>query len=283
MIFLKSLLLKTYRIIYATALTFDKHSSFSRASSISFYAFFSVIPLLLIVTAAWGFILGTDAELLAKVLDVVRVGFPYISEGIVEDLTSLLQKKSTIGWVGSGLLLVSSLLVIHALEGALYPIFRASAPRGFFLRRLVTVAVLMVVILLIIISLMLSLLLSFAKGGELIFLGIDMSPYLLSLLGLKSFLPTLLTITATTFVYKLVGGSAVNTRATFYGAVVFTVLWQLAGTVFSFYVSHLAFYNKFYGSLGALMVFLLWIYYSSSIFLLGASFAEAHSEDEGFW
>jgi membrane protein len=48
------------------------------------------------------------------------------------------------------------------------------------------------------------------------------------------------------------------------------VLWLVASIVFAFYVSHLGSYNKTYGSLGAVIIFLVWLWISNVVILLGA-------------
>jgi len=55
-----------------------------------------------------------------------------------------------------------------------------------------------------------------------------------------------------------------------WGAVLGTLLWVAASWLFSVYVSHVASFNKTYGSLGALVVFLVWFYVSAYVILLGA-------------
>jgi membrane protein len=54
------------------------------------------------------------------------------------------------------------------------------------------------------------------------------------------------------------------------GSVFATVLWLIASAGFSFYVSHFANYDRIYGSLGAVVVLLVWLYLSFYIVLLGA-------------
>jgi len=61
------------------------------------------------------------------------------------------------------------------------------------------------------------------------------------------------------------------------GAVTATVLWIIASILFSVYVSHFGSYNKTYGSLGAIIVLLTWLWISVSIVLLGA---EINAESE---
>ena len=54
------------------------------------------------------------------------------------------------------------------------------------------------------------------------------------------------------------------------GSLLATAVWLLASAGFSFYVSHFAHYDKTYGSLGAVIIFLFWLYISFYIILLGA-------------
>jgi membrane protein len=54
------------------------------------------------------------------------------------------------------------------------------------------------------------------------------------------------------------------------GSLFATAVWLLASAGFSFYVSHFAHYDKTYGSLGAVIIFLFWLYISFYIILLGA-------------
>lgn len=55
-----------------------------------------------------------------------------------------------------------------------------------------------------------------------------------------------------------------------WGAAVATVLWLITSLGFSWYASSFGSYDKTYGSLGALVVFLLWLYLSVFVVLIGA-------------
>ena len=54
------------------------------------------------------------------------------------------------------------------------------------------------------------------------------------------------------------------------GAVLATILWLIASLVFKFYVSSFADYNATYGSLGGVIVLMLWFYISAFAILVGA-------------
>jgi membrane protein len=56
------------------------------------------------------------------------------------------------------------------------------------------------------------------------------------------------------------------------GALLATVLWMLATNGFGWYVRHVAHYNVVYGSIGASIALLVWMYLVAAIALLGCEF-----------
>jgi membrane protein len=50
------------------------------------------------------------------------------------------------------------------------------------------------------------------------------------------------------------------------------ILWLIASVLFAFYVGNFGSYNKTYGSLGGVIVFLVWLWITNIIILLGAEF-----------
>ena len=61
------------------------------------------------------------------------------------------------------------------------------------------------------------------------------------------------------------------------GGLFAVVLWLIASALFAFYVAKFSSYNKTYGSLGGVIVFLTWLWITNIIVLLGA---ELNSEME---
>jgi membrane protein len=59
------------------------------------------------------------------------------------------------------------------------------------------------------------------------------------------------------------------------GAIIATIAWVTASAGFSFYVARFASYDKTYGSLGAVVVLLMWLYLSAFIVLAGAALDSA--------
>jgi membrane protein len=56
------------------------------------------------------------------------------------------------------------------------------------------------------------------------------------------------------------------------GGLLAVVLWIVASALFAFYVANFASYNKTYGSLGGVIVFLVWLWITNIVILLGAEF-----------
>ena len=56
------------------------------------------------------------------------------------------------------------------------------------------------------------------------------------------------------------------------GGVLAVVGWLIASAAFAFYVSNFGSYNKTYGALGGVIVFLVWLWISNIVILLGAEF-----------
>lgn len=57
-----------------------------------------------------------------------------------------------------------------------------------------------------------------------------------------------------------------------WGSVLATVLWIAVSVLFSLYVSNFGNYNETYGSMGAVIILLMWFFLTAYIFLLGAEF-----------
>ncbi len=71
------------------------------------------------------------------------------------------------------------------------------------------------------------------------------------------------------FIYYLGPASKAGWRFVTAGSTFSTILSIITSIGFAFYVNHFGNYNKLYGSIGTLIVLLLWIYFNSVILLLG--------------
>ena len=77
-------------------------------------------------------------------------------------------------------------------------------------------------------------------------------------------------------VYRFVPNTKTYWRYVWPGALVAAVLFEVAKSLFVWYLDNLAIYNQVYGSLTSVIVLLLWIYVSSLILILGAELSSEY-------
>lgn len=91
---------------------------------------------------------------------------------------------------------------------------------------------------------------------------------------LKLLIPLIFMVLAITILYKyspsIKDGINIKFSESIPGAIFASLLWVILSTGFSFYVSNFGSYSKTYGSLGGVIVFLIWLYMSSIVIVLGA-------------
>jgi membrane protein len=100
-------------------------------------------------------------------------------------------------------------------------------------------------------------------GGKLLQLGIAFGAFVL----------------VTALVYYIAPNRKQTLRLVFPGAFLATLLWMLATAVFGWYVRHVSNYNVLYGSVGAGLALLVWMYVLAVIALLGCEFNAAWERD----
>jgi len=102
-----------------------------------------------------------------------------------------------------------------------------------------------------------------------------------TLIWIVSKLASFLMITgAITFIYVLVPNEKVKLKSAFTGAVVAALLWKLTGWVFSSFVAGSVKYSAIYSGFAVIVIFMIWLYLSWLILLVGASIAFYHQHPE---
>jgi membrane protein len=81
-------------------------------------------------------------------------------------------------------------------------------------------------------------------------------------------------------IYKVLPDRRLEWRDVIVGAAVTSFLFTIGKSVIGWYLGTAAVASS-YGAAGALMIILLWVYYSSQIFLLGAEFTKAFASHYG--
>jgi len=254
---------------------FMRKNCLTSAAAISFYAFFSLIPLLFLMTAVLGFILGSRPELQDRIIAMVSESVPYLTPRMASDFKNLSLNWQTFGWVGLLVFLWGAEFVVGEAASALMNIFGTESRFGFFRQKVVNLLGVFIGVLAAIASIALTAFSYYLEAMEFDLFGLGYLYTYLIIFSVKFVAPFLLLTCVVAFVFKLLSDPGMDMLHAFFGSALFTLLWELAKQLFAVYVSNFNSYNKFYGSIGALMIFLMWIFYSANIFLFSASVAAA--------
>ena len=90
----------------------------------------------------------------------------------------------------------------------------------------------------------------------------------------------LLIVGAITFIYILVPNEKVKLRSAFTGAVAAALMWKVTGWLFSTFVAGSTKYSAIYSGFAVTIIFMIWLYLSWLILLIGATIAFYHQHPE---
>ena len=242
---------------------YQRHGGATFAAALAYHIFFSIFPLLLLLTALGGRLLADQAleETLALTLRQLLPGTWELVYRTVADLREQWQVASLIGALS---LFWSASAMFKVMITALDRIFQV---RSGYLRILVAIGLVLIVALLFILAAGLS-----ATTGLLQRLAPVLQEPLppLDLVSLSvHFLSLFIAILAFLIVYKFLPSCKVLWRAAIAAAVPVGIIWKVAQQLFTVYITQYARFNLVYGPLTAVVALLFWAYISSSIFLLG--------------
>jgi len=244
-----------------------------RAAQLSYYFLLSLFPLLICLSALLGYFFAADTELEQRLLEHLGSVMPRTAFDMVKATTDDLLQKRGGGKFSLGLLMALWLASsgMMALINGLNVAFQVEEARTWWRRRLVALGLTVAVALLT--ACALGLAVAAGVGGrlltDLIGLGDVWSPIWRVTQGTASILFLLFAIA---LVYFL--GPNLKTRRRVQvivpGAVVALVGWITASAGLRLYLDHFASFGRTYGSLGAVIALLLWLYVTGVTLLLGA-------------
>jgi membrane protein len=256
----------------------------SRGAAIAYYTIFSIAPLLVIATAIAGLVFGREA-VEGAVADQLR---GLLGDGSAEAIQAMIRGAGNIasgtlaGIIGVITLLLTASGVFSELQTALNEIWKAPVDtRGTVVSRLVRARIASLGLVAATgFLLLVSLLVSTALAALFAWLR-GLMPGLSFLLGLASFLVSfLMTTVLFAAIYKVLPDRDLGWRDVTLGALVTAFLFTIGKALIGWYVGSSTITTS-YGAAGALLVVLLWIYYSAQIFLLGAEFTKAWAGLQG--
>lgn len=241
------------------------------AAGVAFYAFLAFVPLLAAMVLTYGLV--AEPSSVVSHMQALTNAMPAEAAGIIgEQLQSVVQTAGS--KKGIGLAIAIALSLYGAMKGATSIMTAANIAwdveetRSFVKKSLLALA--------FTVGAVLALLLAMAAISVLGFIEHLLptaSPFIHSLLKILFWIPA---AAAVSFGIAIIYRYAPNRRPTppwrwiSPGSVIATVVWLAATVAFGFYVSNFGSYNATYGSLGAVIVFLTWLYLTAYILLMGA-------------
>jgi membrane protein len=270
---------RAWQVLKFTANGYIEDGCLSRGAAIAYYTVFSLAPVLVIVIAIAGFVFGAEAARGALVDEIGSLMGRQGAEAIQTMIASASNQNRS-GWAGAvGLitLLVTASGVFSEIQAALNAIWRSKPRAGTVSRlvraRLVSLGLVMTLGFLLLVSLVVSTVLS-ALGSWLN--GLFPAAHLL--MQAVSFLVSLaLTALLFALIYKVLPDTSLAWRDVIAGAIGTAILFDIGKFLISLYLGSSSATSSF-GAAGALALVLLWIYYSSQIFLVGAEFTRAWAD-----
>ena len=267
---LKDLL--SFRALKATVLEFQRDDALGIAAQLAYYLILALFPFILVLVS----LLGTfgSEELASEVLGYFRQVVPQQAYEIIETFTAnIISGRAE----APGLLSFGIIFTIWAASGAFAALINAlnraydvQETRPFWKVR--GIAILMTLGLSVLVLV----------GVLLLVLGPQIGKTIADLFGLEeTFLlvwdiirwPVALFFMVFTvaLLYYFAPDANQPFRWITPGGLIGVLLWVLASVAFNFYVSNFGSYNKTYGSIGAVIVLLLYLYISSLTILFGAT------------
>jgi membrane protein len=250
-----------------------------RAAAMTYYAILSLFPALLVVVSLLA-LLGKYPETYQSIVDTLRDAAPGAAVDTIDSaLRDSLQSRANAGVllvVGLALAFYSASGAIGAAMRALEAINRAKRARSFLPNLGVRLGLTALLALLVLIAF-----LAVVVAGPLFGSIADSAGFSGLVTGLIGYLRwpigAAALVTAFAVVYSL--GPRRTPRpgdrsllSVLPGAAVGTALWFAVSLLFTAYVANFGAYDKTYGTLGALISLLIWLWLGNLAFLLGALF-----------
>ncbi|MFA6055337.1 MAG: YihY/virulence factor BrkB family protein [Thermodesulfovibrionales bacterium] len=259
--------MKYLKLIPRSFLDFFRDNGIMLAGSISYFAMMALVPFCLFLITIFGYILGHYPGFYEFFAVRLTGFFPDISSGITKELGKLISFK-VIGTFSLILYGVLSIQVFASLENAINIIFKVKKKRTFFWSLVLSLLVITFIIMMLFISFMATSLIPLLKTFRHMFPELKIGIITVALI--QYVVPFLTVFFMVTVMYIFFPKTNVRMKHAFTGALFATVFQELAKHIFTWYVGTIINFGTIYGPLSAVFVFLLWVFYSSCIFLIGA-------------
>ena len=252
-------------------------------AALAFYTTFSMAPLLIIVIAIFGVILGKETvqvEILRRAQELIGAqGADAVKMMIEAAYRPGSGLPATI--IGIVVILIGSTSALVMLKHALNSMWGArpnpKAPIWNLIKeRLLSFIMILVIGLLLVLSLLLSLVLSFLTG----FLQ-DLVPLPIFFIQMSDLAFSILLITLLfAVIYKVLPDVKIAWSDVWVGSTLTAILFTLGKFLFGLFLSRSTI-SSAYGAASSLAIILMWVYYSAQVFFIGAEFTQVYANRYG--
>jgi membrane protein len=263
-------------IIKHTAKGFSDDNCTQHAAAISYYVLFSLVPLTIVVVAILGIFLDNQEvrdNIVDWVLEVVPLSDDEGRQAVTDIVASIQNLGATFAVVGVLISFWASLAVFSAVRRSLNGVWGTTEQRPWMEAKFVDMLQVGVVSAVLLGSIVLTGVIRAARELSGDFLG-----PLAGDSGLweapTAILPALLTFAAFVTLYRIVPAARPGVRIVVPGALLATVLFELLKNSFAFFIANFGNFDVVYGSLAGVMLFLFYMFISSTILLIGAEVVE---------
>ena len=243
-------------------------------AGIAYFALFSVFPFAIVLTAVFGFVVsGPDAK--DEVVEFLVERLP-LQESGAQDLRAVLDDVAggagAVGVAGLVGLAYSASALMGAVRNSLNALWDFDEARPPLRGKALDIILILGLGLMFALSLAIALIEGVAAE-----VGRDIGIPGTLLEGTFSFvailLPLVLAATVFTVLLRYVPARHQRWRDIWPGVLVATLGYKLVQVGFSFYLDNFGRYSAVYGSLGAIVAFMVFVYVAAMAFLLGAEYA----------
>ena len=269
----KSRLLKIpiVKVIASTIQESANHDAGQRAAGVAYYAIISIFPLLLGLIAVFGFFLPS-INLQNALLNFVGNNIPGATNILKENIDDIIRLRGVMSIISIVILFWGASALFGSISLAINRAWNINKNRHLFIRKISEIGMVFGTGILFLLSLGTSAFVTFLgnalnlpdRNTAAVYLGTKLIAFLLML---AIFL----------LLYKFVPNAITDWRDIWPGALLAAVFFEIARTLFIFYLEHFANYQVIYGTISSFVILLVWIYYSAFILILGAEFTFQYS------
>jgi membrane protein len=220
-----------------------------------------------------------EEELFGRIREFMNHFLPFLPRETLDNLATVVHGRRAFGLLGVAALLLSSHGALGALEQALRRIF-GDSPRHFIVQRVIVAGLVLGAGFLLAVSIFVTTHLT-EMAGEYIPALLRYRHALASFPVTVYLTPVVLLMAGFVIIIKYLAGSRIGWGLTVAGGGLFAALFTLARILYHLYLHGLSNLNALYGSLTAVVVLVLWVYYLSCIILLSGQFMRAVRERRG--